>query len=150
MARPVAFRHASRLLAASVGPCTCISAAAFLRPAAVRLDSVAIPVAPRSQAPRSGISTKAVRQISSGSLAGLLIPVAIQTELAALEAINATHDARGTETDLIHHLPSGFGTGLVVAIFSRTLVFLGSFLAVSIYVSVQYPNCPINSRYPRF
>jgi uncharacterized membrane protein (Fun14 family) len=80
----------------------------YLRPAAARLDSIAIPAAPRSQAPRSGISTKAVRQLSSGSLAG-------------------------------------FGTGLVVAIFSRTLVFLGSFLAVSIYVSLHYSNLSINN-----
>lgn len=73
MARQVAFRQASRFLAASIGPCTCISAAALLRPA-IRLDSIAVNNAPRTlqqqQQSRSGISTKAARQISTGSLAG--------------------------------------------------------------------------------
>lgn len=72
MARPIAFRHAGRILAASIGPGTCLSAASFLRPAAIRLDSLTHPsgAPPSAQVQRSRISTKAVRQLSSGSLAG--------------------------------------------------------------------------------
>lgn len=85
MARPIAFRQAGRLLAASIGPCTCISAAAFLRPAAIRLDSVTYqsgaPAAPSARIQRSKISTKAVRQLSSGSLAGECHPVSLLNSL---------------------------------------------------------------------
>jgi hypothetical protein len=115
----------------------------YLRPAAARLDSIAIPAAPRSQAPRSGISTKAVRQLSSGSLAGSYTFFVEEIKLVALDAREGI--SCWIITNLIYHLPSGFGTGLVVAIFSRTLVFLGSFLAVSIYVSLHYSNLSINN-----
>ncbi|CAI6082151.1 unnamed protein product [Clonostachys chloroleuca] len=39
---------------------------------------------------------------------------------------------------LIASFALGFGCGLIIAIFSRTLAFLGSILAVSVYVTSRY------------
>lgn len=39
---------------------------------------------------------------------------------------------------LIASFALGFGCGLIIAIFSRTLAFLGSILAVSVYVRAAF------------
>ncbi|CAG9996650.1 unnamed protein product [Clonostachys byssicola] len=119
MIRATTLRRAGRLFATGIAPsAACIGTVYLLRPRPIQLD--AIDVSPRQhQSQRAGLSTKAVQQIASGSM--------------------AERRGRGKQViKLIASFALGFGCGLIIAIFSRTLAFLGSILAVSVYVTSRY------------
>ncbi|CAH0042966.1 unnamed protein product [Clonostachys solani] len=72
----------------------------------------------------------------------LLRPRPIQ--LDAIDVSPRQHQSQraGLSTKTVQQISSGsmagFGCGLIIALFSRTLAFLGSILAVSVYVTSRY------------
>ncbi|CAH0020225.1 unnamed protein product [Clonostachys rhizophaga] len=128
MIRATTLRRAGRLFATGIAPsAACIGTVYLLRPRPIQLD--AIDVSPRQhQSQRAGLSTKAVQQIASGSMAVYFFIF-----------LRRKRRRRGKQViKLIASFALGFGCGLIIAIFSRTLAFLGSILAVSIYVTSRY------------
>lgn len=111
-----------RNVAMRAGPAACISGGLLMRQTTLRMDA-SIPAASGQfrASSRSRISPKTVQHISSGSIAGM--------QARAPETM--AHDTNQGNYSV------GFGTGLILTLFSKTLVFICSVLTLSCYVSYQ-------------
>lgn len=123
MSRLVVFRQAARMAVAGVGPGACIYTAYALRPSPIRLDAGPAPPFTHRLRPRPRISSSAVQQLSSGSLAG--------------KGSRSIYSVLWSPMLTTSHTCLGFGAGVLVALFSRTLAFVAGLLALSIYVSLN-------------
>lgn len=133
MNRIIGLRRAGRVLAGRLAPSACVGGAGalILNHSAQRVRFDSLPPVSASQEPQhrplsNKLSPKAVKQISSGSITG-------PSNLPAREFMSMAQTDSITDTSL------GLGAGLVVALFSRTLVFLGGLLAFSSYVRRPRP-----------
>ncbi|KAM0247678.1 hypothetical protein ACHAP5_003925 [Fusarium lateritium] len=111
-------RVALRAMSRGIAPATCVGAFIATRPV-IRCDAPTLATGPPPRRSRSlDVSPDTVRQLSSGSIAGLL----------SLPDISLSH----TQQFL------GFGVGVVVALFSRTLAFLAGLVAFSVHVASRW------------
>lgn len=130
-------RYSRRLLLGSIGTGVCYGA--FAANSIVRFDSrqksPPAPSQPAAQASDPLLSSRIIRQISAGSIVGQSAEWPLNYPLLS-------------KNGQLIRPPLGFGTGLVVSVFSRTLVFIGGVLAafyhVSAYATVtSYARSPL-------
>lgn len=133
-----AFRGLQRpayLLTVGIGASVCFSGSILLRGSHVRLDGS--PVGNTSFEParnrirRSRLSPEVVQQISSGSVAGQYSPLALLMPFRTIQSCMCFDNL----------LSTGLLAGLVTALFSRTLVFLGGAIALSFHVRIFCSAC---------
>lgn len=119
-------RIALRTVAAGVGPVACVGTFIATRPV-IRCDAPTLATGPpRRRQSSFDVSPETVKQVSSGSIAGLS-PLAMYSTVPL-------HDTDSRFTP-------GFGVGVIVALFSKALAFFGGLFALSVHVS---PNSRIS------
>lgn len=127
MYRTFSSRVALRAMTVGVGPAACVGAFVATRPV-IRCDAPTLATGPpRRRRPSLDISPDTVRQLSSGSVAG------------SLPWVNSSPNGPGCK--LTHTV--GFGIGVLVGLFSKTLALLTGLVALSIHVSLAIATCSL-------
>lgn len=115
------YRGAFRAMAVGLGPGLC-AGAMLARRTPLRFDAPAhVPdMSARRTRIAEPVSPQFVEQVSTGSITGMCFTSRTHKTVHGLTQIRIT----------------GFGAGVLVALFSRTLVFLGGLVAASIHVRI--------------